>query len=55
MKTGLIGLLVAGLLAAPLPEARVVYYTFTATDGHFGSFSYEQREYYPGGKAPRLS
>jgi hypothetical protein len=41
MKTRLIGLLVAGLLAAPMTEATVVYYNFTATGGHFGSFSYD--------------
>jgi hypothetical protein len=41
MKARLIGLLAAGLLAASMTEARVVYYTFTATDGHFGSFSYD--------------
>src|SRR4030095_3621145 len=41
MKTGLIGWFVAGLLAAPMTEATVITYNFTATGGHFGSFSYD--------------
>jgi len=40
-KTRLVGLLIAGLMAAPMTKATVIIYSFTAAGGHSGSFSYD--------------